>query len=268
MEHTLVFNFYATRENFNSKINKLHFICLKMYKNIFDNIIICINIDDIYDTFFIRKIQNKFLNVFYKEGDINPDITFKIRQNDEYKESLFFYEEIVNKLNEHDMVFFAYNKDLYTDEEHKENLYHWIVSMYYHNLKNIKKVTDSLYYKYFVSYGVFLIKTHTQFTDEIDNDKPFMYYSGAFQWLNCKKIYNIIKRTGIEIPKLDSKSYCELFMGSILMNRMTEVNNCFLPLENDIQMLTYCKEYCNALNYMTEGYLFDFNKIMEKLEND
>lgn len=261
MTNTLVFNFYATRDNLHSQINKMHFICLRMYKHIFDNIIICISLDDIYDTFLIKKIQNKFINTFYREGDVNPDISFKIRQNkSEYCESLFFYEEIVNKLNEHDLVFFAHNKGVTRKYNSKElyNFYYWIISMYYHNLKNINKVTDRLCYKHFVSYGTFLVK-------ETNIDKSFMYYCGSFQWLNCKKIYNIIKRKGLDVPKLDGRFYDVTFIGSILTDRMTEVNNVYLDYKEEMDMLCECYEYCNVLGYLTEGFNEDYGKIMKKM---
>lgn len=268
MTNTLAYYFYCTRENFNSLTNQIHFTCLKRYKHVFDDIIICISVDDIYDTFLIKKIQIKFLNLFYVEGSKNPNISFKIYENEsEYCESKFFYNEVVLKLNTYDLVFFAHNKGLTNpiNDKTRENLFHWIISMYYHNLKNIKEINEILFNRYFISYGAFLLKERGRYITTKENDKPFMYYCGTFQWINGKRLHNIIHQNGIKIPELDGRHYAESFIGSLDTNRMSCVNQLFLEQDTESHMLEECTRYCKTLGYFTDGYNEEYNKIMEKI---
>lgn len=128
MNKELYFYFYTRRDLLYNQVNQIHFKCLRHYKDVFDNIFICIALDDVYDKSLIKEAQNIFFDIF-----AGKNITFKIIENDvELRENKLFIEEILNKLETIDVVFFGHNAYSTYDniENDIENLSYAIIGLY------------------------------------------------------------------------------------------------------------------------------------------
>jgi hypothetical protein len=143
MKISLRFNFYATHDTLDSDINEIHFKCLEHYKNIFNDVKICISTNDINDVVLIEKVEKKFFDIF---AGLPIELGFQVQKNDvNYQESLFFKREIVDKLNNYDLVFFAHNKGITNVKKYDiNNIYKWVVGMYYFSLNFFEDVQRSL----------------------------------------------------------------------------------------------------------------------------
>ena len=204
IKKTLCFYFYTTRETLHDEINKIHFECLKHYKMAFNEVIIGISVDDLEDIELISKTQECFMEIF---GGLNITSTFKtVLNNPILKESLFFHNEIVLKMNNYDSVLFGHNQcllDLHGEDI--ETLKSWICAMYYLNLYNIPEVMEFLYKNSCsFTYGPCLI------TDMSRPEKPRSYYYGGFYWLNTKRILHYWNYN--KFPEIYSSEYAKDFI--------------------------------------------------------
>lgn len=258
MKISLRFNFYVTRDTLDSEINRIHFKCLEHYKNVFNDVKIRISVNDLNDYELIEKSEKIFFDIF-KGVPIN--LFFEVKKNDPYfQESLFFKEEVVDKLDTYDLVFFAHNKGITNVKNFDvNNIYLWVTSMYYFNLHNVEEVKRSLLKDIYYAYGSFL-------TQELENEHITKYgyrYLGTFFWMNGKRIYNNTK----EFPTLDGRTYDENFLGNVIrdMEKCSShkglyyigSNNLYYNIEDVLKIL-----YSNDL--LKPIYDF-YNEIKEKI---
>jgi hypothetical protein len=254
MKKQLFYNFYVTRENFNGEVNNIHYKCLEYYKHVFDEVFINITLDEIDDVELIKMSKEKFLNIF----DTCKKITFTVNKNDTTLcESVFFWEEILNKLNTLDLVFFAHNKgltNLNNESYDRESILHWIIALYYGSLHEYDNAIKLLTFDTFLFCGSCL-------TSRADK---FRFYSGTFFWLNAKRIYEHIHDYNIEVPKLCSRHSTENFPQHIDLckhNVLTSSNNMFLYFGEDMfdWWYTNAVQYCEWLGYLNEDFYKLYN---------
>lgn len=273
MKKTLVYYFYCTRETFKNEVNRVHFECLRNYNNIFNEIKFCISINDTNDIVLIKKIQKEVLDIF----DVNySKISFYIYHNNiELCECGFFYNEIIDKLSEHELVFFGHNKGfLSAKEKEKINLYYWIIGAYYYSLEFIEEVELCLSKQGHngLFYGSFLLNDY-----KIDFDLPYSIieskypyqYSGTYYWINCEKLKKHIEKNGIKILKPYSRYYAENFPGEITdMSLMFSHNNRYLNIDTMNDM--YSKVRDNIEYLYPEDIIFErfFNNILKKVSSE
>jgi hypothetical protein len=268
MKKQLFFNYYVTYENFNGIINNIHYTCLDYYKHVFDEVFINISVDNTEDNHLILMAQNKFLNIF---NGIQQKITFKVVKNDPLmRECVFFYEEIIDKLSERDIVFFAHNKGLTNldrEDVDTESLFHWIVAMYYSSLDFHEDAMHSLIAAENLMYG--------SCPTYINNS--YMYYSGAFFWMNCKRIHNYLQL--YNVPKLIKSDRCgaEKFCNYLKINmEKVAAPECIYPCiynryilhinteeESDSWYLNG-KDFCETLGYLNEDFYKLYNKAIKE----
>lgn len=207
----LVFSFYLDENTFNSKVNKLHFGLLKKYINEFDEIIFCIIPKNGVDGYFINELQKTIINFTHK------NIVFKIVENTNYRESLVFKKEVVDKMSKLDgLTFFGHNKGIsYTDVT--EDTLKWITALYYFNLGvelPYNGLNGKCFYGALKSKDIFL-EDYTERSDVV-LPKYNWIYCGTFFWGKYQEIDNILKNMGRSVPGMYSRWFDEMFPGNVL----------------------------------------------------
>jgi hypothetical protein len=125
----LIFSFYLTNDNLYDEINQLHLRLLSRYLWLFEDVIFCIIVDDNVEYKVIKELQKIVLGISYR------NITFKIYENTNYRESYVLYNELATKLKELDgLTFFGHNKGI-SDTFGVENTKLWIAALYFFLLK-------------------------------------------------------------------------------------------------------------------------------------
>lgn len=195
----LVYWFYAPKMEF-PLIYDYHFACLKQYINLFDDIVILLAVDDIYDVEHINNMERLFLDF-----NISKNISFKIyKNNPELREAEGFKKEVVDKLYDTDqLVFFAHSKGF--TNIMSPSLKYWIAAMYYFNLSDIYSVKHYLRNDLAMFYG------HVAMRGPGVSNKYNWHYPGSFYWLNPSSIAAEAKH----IPNITNRFYAEMFPGMI-----------------------------------------------------
>lgn len=254
----LVYSFYISKETYSKKINEIHFRCLEYFKDSFDCADITLirednegNVDE-----EIYLSEQNFLQIFK-----NKDISFSIIKNNEYRESIVFYEKIVKRLNNNELVFFSHNKGITNVPRYNEKqIYSWICGMYYYCLNYPEELNTKLINGRYYCFGSFL----TKFEKSLNKNKYGWYYIGTFFWINCPKLINYIRRKGIEMPKLDDRFYDENFLGDIIDTYpqcMASSHNDYY-LENCYNFYEHCTDYMNFIYDTQED---GFNNFYKKI---
>lgn len=104
MKKKLIFIFYIQPkwlEGEVGKINEIHLRCLKEYVHNFDEIVFVITMDNVDNLELINTVKEKIMPLFTK-----GQITIRIEKNTKLREAATFYNEIVKRLGDDDLVFF------------------------------------------------------------------------------------------------------------------------------------------------------------------
>lgn len=207
MNKKLVFSFYID-ENYNDEINKIHFNCLRHFKNCFNEADISFIVNDNYDNNSLLDAEKFFLSIF-----VGKNVSFSVIENNEFRESKVFYNKIATRLKDEDIIFFGHNKGISNVFKFdREQIYQWVAAMYYFSLFDMKDVQARLVNEKYYSYGSFLTKN-----DEPERcNKYGWYYIGTFFWLNCKKLWQYMENNEIKLPELYDRFYSEEFLGNII----------------------------------------------------
>lgn len=203
----LVFSFYLTNENLYNEINQLHLKLLSKYANRFDEIIFCIISDDDINVNTIKELQKIVIGFSHK------NITFKMYENTNYRESYVLYNEIALKLKELDgLTFFGHNKGI-SDSFGIENAKIWIGALYFFSFET---ELPSNYLNGPIAYGPLKsVDCNFKFKHAIQNKYDWVY-CGTFFWVKCQEMYSYMKFWGEEIPDLTTRWYSELFLGNVI----------------------------------------------------
>jgi hypothetical protein len=266
MKKQLYFNFYVNRKQFpfNSIINNIHFACLEYYKDVFDEVFINISLDDIEDYELIRQVQNKFLDIFGVAK--KRKITFKISKNNLYlRETVFFYEEILEKLNDLDLVFFAHNKgitNIIDTDINRDDLFHWIIGLYYASLSDMDDVQYLLLSHNRLMYGSFPLYSHKT---------EWFIYAGTFYWLNCKRISFVLTSYNLNnMPLIDrfvSETY-PAYISNVTTKTWYEshgfLDAVYLDMEKEYDFYNNAILYANSLGYLTDEFYNLYNYAIKE----
>jgi len=269
MKLQLIYSFYVKDEVCNDTIYRLHYKMLNEYFNLFDNATIIFCIDENQSLDIIYRLKALFIGYHHK------NIQFITEINDpNFREGIIYKKYIIDKLNNYDgLTFFAHSKGVsnHYGYEHIDNLKLWIFSMYYLSLNWIEEVKNSI-----GKYSIFGDKYcfgALYFKDSRHNNGYNWFYSGSFQWINTKKLYDYINDNNICIDKFVSPENerlmrcAELFLGSVLPEQ-----NC--AFHNDEH---YNKSYelfpfygweisYENINELIKAYLkpWEYNELIEK----
>lgn len=207
MNKKFIFSFYLDR-HYGDEINKIHFNCLRHFKDCFDEADISLIVDDDYNRDDLLDAEKTFLSIF-----VGKNVSFSVVKNNEFRESRVFYDKIATRLKDEDIVFFGHNKGISNVFKFdREQIYQWVAAMYYFSLSDMKDVENRLVNEKYYSYGSFLTKN-----DEPERcNKYGWYYIGTFFWLNCKKLWQYMENNEIKLPELYDRFYSEEFLGNII----------------------------------------------------
>lgn len=214
IKKTLVYSFYVNNEWMDAVTNRIHFECLKAYSDIFDEVKITLLIDDVNDIDTITSVEKFFLDIFKQK-----EITFKVSENNIFREASVFYNEIATKIGKlNGLVFFAHNKGItnVTDGYELDSIYRWINSMYFLSLgyseEAVKKLTDERY----LAYGSLLdfVNAEENSTPYLDMGKGNFMYTGTFFWMNVGTLNDYLSKSKAQILQFTDRWYAENFLAN------------------------------------------------------
>lgn len=253
----MVYSFYLEEGSFEHRINKLHFRLLERYINKFDEVIFCIIVDDKENKSLIKKLQLKIINMY------PGNITFKIYDNTNYRETYVFYHEIATKMDTLDgLTFFGHNKGI-SDVDPIETIEEWVASMYYFNLEHelpCKGLNGFLFYGALKSADINIYFHNI----DVLGTKYKWCYCGTFYWGKYQDVYKALKRKGEEIPQLTNRWYDEMFPGELFPQNYGLTYEAFY-MPNEMVYQGNIDEYIKGTYCYHPQIYYDFKKWYEEL---
>lgn len=192
------------KTTFYENLNKVHFSCIRRFKDRFKESVIVISAEDVKDP-YIEKIKQDI----YSLG-LPGNITIKIKQNSMlYREAVTFNDEIMFKMDKLDgITFFSHNKGTSRYEFSLgcfRNLVRWVTYMYYMNLNDFNQVRHHLSTPFSVTYGTLLYKY--EYERDVRINENGWCYLGSLQWINTKKLYELYGRNKTVYDTSDAEMF-------------------------------------------------------------
>ena len=205
----LIFSFYLTNKWWEHSINMFHMKMLSMYLPRFDESLFCLIVDD--------DIEQDSINLFQKTiiSHSCGNISFKLYKNTNYRESYVLYNELATKLSKLDgLTFFGHNKGI-SDSFGEDNVKTWVAALYFFSfevdLPN-NGLNGPTFYGPLKSVGC-----NYKYTHAVQNTYNWTY-CGTFFWIKAQQVDSCMKLNGVEVPKLTSRWYSEMFPGNVVSN--------------------------------------------------
>ena len=229
----LVYAFYCSEDDNNDYIKQLHYRILERYINIFDEVIFCIIINDVNDIETIKNVEKRILSMCHN------DISFKIYENTNYRETHIFYEEIFLRMKDlYGSTFFAHSKGGGVMNS-REEIIAFILGAYFFSLEKNENVPD------YPFYGSFKMVNNGPISSM--GTKYDWFYVGTFFWGNYEQVYNEKKMV---FPIFSTRWFDEMFPGELYEEwKCGSLNNCCFRVEDrkpvdafDLIETTYGKE--------------------------
>lgn len=192
------------------KIYDLHIKNLEIYANRFDKVTFVISCDENSHNDYKTHIN---MTIERLKSICNDADFIKYKNDSTLRESYYFYNEIVNKLDSFgdEIIFFAHNKGVATWYETESSLNDWINVMYFENLNDIESIKNLFKDTELCSVGTY----------KISSSKPWSFlkykwhYSGSYFWMCPKRIYSEIIKNNEVIPNVN-RYFAEGFLGSVI----------------------------------------------------
>lgn len=194
--YRLIYSYYVMNDI--TELHQFHMNLLKEYINIFDSVDFYLLCDNPNDDININK------NIEYINSILNrDDINFRIIQNEsDLREGKIYKTYIIDKLNDYnELIFFAHTKGV-TNSVNLENMYNtklWIAIMYYMNLNFYKNASEDFLNDKILSWGA--IYNY----DNNNTTKNHWQYTGSFQWINTRALFNYIKCNNIDLSIYENR---------------------------------------------------------------
>lgn len=197
----LIYSYYHSDKNETVFINKIHLKMLKRYINIFDEVVFCIIIDNVNDINAIKNIELNILKIY------NKNITFKVYENNNYRETSVFYNEIFTKMNSlNGLTFFAHTKGQSEMESYEEAIA-FILGSYFFSLENIDNISTYPFYGSFKMINNYPLPSR--------GNKYEWFYVGTFFWGDYMRIYSENKNN---FPLFSTRWFNEMLPGDLYNN--------------------------------------------------
>lgn len=214
MKKTLIYHLYVGEDIETNICYKIHHECLKYFINLFDKVRFTISVDDLSDTTLIKKGVEWILNLgFTKEIEITTSL------NSQFRESITFYEKVLNNDND-ELIFFFHSKGTtnFKDErKSKDSVFMWICGIYFYNLSEYFSAYNTLIITNKTMCGPFLLTPNEEITM---GERYYQFYAGAGYWINNVSLKNLIKSKRVKEIKLCNKFLAETYPGVILSTNM------------------------------------------------
>ena len=218
MKKTLIYHLYCG-EDFETNIaNKVHYVCLTKYIEVFDDVRFTISVDDLSNTELISKGIEWVLSL---GGSFERRFTV-VKNTPLYEVETFKREFLDNYENLDGMVFFAHNKgttNMYGGALDGNSIFNWVCGMYYFNFEFISEVEgyfDGTLRAPEVFYGTFLLyfsKERQCMVHAMPNNLSGLEYSGTFYWINIPKYKNCVTTGIVQKMEPDSRFFAEEYPG-------------------------------------------------------
>lgn len=228
MKKHLIYYLYVTDDFFERKTNLVNIECLRRYSYIFDKADFYLSLDDTGNYELIQKIEALIVGLGFKK-----DISFFIHQNDSFRESGVFKEEVADKLCtiDDELIFFAHGKGFTNLEQYEEDsMIHWLLGCYYLSLEFVDEAEALITgMNTFSAYGSFpLVLEKRQLGGDLlakeelylGRIKYMWCFSGTFFWVNPPRITDHMEIFGQSIPKIHDRYYSEKFLGNVMSYNM------------------------------------------------
>lgn len=270
----LIYYLYLPKNWRETLLYKIHFNCLSYYSDCFDEAYFAISLDDIDDTDTILEAEQKIIGIFQKIKKIE----FEIVKNTNLYEVPIFKKEIVDRLGQDDLVFFAHGKGIsnFTWCE-PERVYETVCALYYLSLQEEKEkyeISNKLTRldADMIAYGslqtIYTYKPHIKSLYE-------WHYMGTFFWINSKRLKHYITNNNITVPEVGDRFYSENFLSNIIPITTSEIGEGLKG--NVILASAYHEKYMFSdtpnesiynyiLDYMFEGEENKFNNFVENMK--
>lgn len=210
MKKKLVYFIYAKTPY--PEVYKIHYQCLKLYSNVFDEMQFIIAVDN-DDNEAFEYYKNKLFETVSFEGDTRPIEFIQIKndpENREYEEFKTYVIEQVPKLTD-TYLFYAHGKGMSQfDINFGEDVYKWIYGMYYFNLEVIEDAEEKLNSGY-DAYGAM----------PLNLGAGDWLFSGTFIWFNCN---NFNKSFSQEVIERCIKRYQKRFVSERFIQYITTMD--------------------------------------------
>jgi hypothetical protein len=227
MKKVLVYNLYAKDIITDNKCYAIHQKCIEYYKDIFDNMIFYLSVDDLSNVELVRNMSE-----WVTQTCIGKNYEIKIRQNTKLCESKIFKEEIIDKreLYKDTFIFFGHaknatrlDKNLNVDGDdftvNVDSIIKWSIALYFYGL-NFQDELDNRLLGYPRQSEMFYGPLLTQLNDPSKSsilrmNKGNCHYQGTFYWINMNAFNNYINRNIIELPLIDNRYWVEMLPGVV-----------------------------------------------------
>ena len=218
MKKTLIYHLYCGEDFLDNKANLIHFLCLKKYIKVFDEVIFTIAVDDLSDN---ETISAGISWIMSLGANCEKRIHVK-KNNDLYEVSTFNDEFLKNYENLDGMVLFAHNKgtnNFYNPGLNHDSVFNWICALYYFNFEFIDEVENIFTGKLRapeVFYGTFLhyfSKERQSWVHAMPNNISGLEYCGTFYWINIPKYKNCVVMGVVKKVEPDSRYFAEEYPG-------------------------------------------------------
>lgn len=218
MKKTLIYHLYCGKDFFENKANLIHFICLRKYIHVFDEVVFTIAVDDLTNGDLISAGLSWIMSL-----GIECELKINIRKNSDLYEVATFSEMFLkNYRNLDGMVMFGHNKgtnNFSNPDLNHDSVFKWICGLYYYNFEFLDEAEDIFNGKLRapdVFYGNFLhyfTKERQSFVHAMPNNLSGLEYCGTFYWVNMPKYKNCVTMGVVAEVEPDSRFFAEEYPG-------------------------------------------------------
>ena len=215
---TLIFHLYCGPDFSTNIANKVHYMCLKKYISIFDEVRFTIAVDDLSNSKLIVDGMHWIMSLGHTGKK-----SIRVVENTDLFEVDTFKHEFLDQYEHLDgYVFFGHNKgttNMARDSVTMTSVFRWICGMYFYNLEFMDEV-EGLFSGRMrapeVFYGTFLTyfsKERQNIIHAMPNNLSGLEYSGTFYWINMPKYKNSRTMGIIKDVEPDSRFFAEEYPG-------------------------------------------------------
>ena len=281
MKRKLVYHFFFYKNWKNCEIYEIHFKCLEYYRDCFDEAYFALSFEDLSDIDTIIEVKNRLNKIFY---NINR-IEYEIVENTPLCEVPTFKKEIVDRLDDNDLIFFAHSKGVMDvhdpsiawnfDTWANEYIFKWVFELYFCSLNQEKKnkmVSSKLIKEpNLITFGSLPIQVEN---DEGINFMPIYkwMFCGTFFWIHSKRLKFYLYKNKIDVPKIVDRYYAENFLGNLFPMKSQNGSDDVLILASGIRSRWVIAQYITPdtiqylLDYILDGDKEEFDNFVNEIK--
>lgn len=205
------------KENFNNtnarktedivKMLNLHIACLHHYSKVFDDAIFVIAKESGITDDEVGEIERRIIMCGFH------NVNFIVRNNNVSRGEGETYRDFAIGDKEYDGLTFYYHTKGLT-HEFSDSMIDWATALWFFNLEYVNEIETALTDERFnyVTSGIFQVSDY--------EDKRNFIYSGNALWYNNKRLQSILSEKPRSVFNIDSRWWCEAFVGKVVPSSM------------------------------------------------